>query len=143
MFDGQGRTYSFTVSPTMNGGTLWLLSSITGVGGSKVQIDYSITTPSVPGGTGLTIDLIRASYNPSPTATGCFKNSVTLVYDADAAAPLSLSVLGDRVLLRKHKLVTVNVNSKATCSDAYVRLRGYQLEYGQETSTPPFRGSHR
>jgi YD repeat-containing protein len=135
MFDGQGRTYSFTVSPTMNGGTLWLLSSITGVGGSKVQIDYSITTPSVPGGTGLTIDLIRASYNPSPTATGCFKNSVTLVYDADAAAPLSLSVLGDRVLLRKHKLVTVNVNSKATCSDAYVRLRGYQLEYGQDVDT--------
>jgi RHS repeat-associated protein len=135
MFDGQGRTYSFTVSPAMNGGTLWLLSSVTGVGGSKVQIDYSITTPSVPGGTGLAIDLIRASYNPSPTTAGCFKNSVALVYDADAATPVSLSVLGDRVVVRKHKLVTVNVNSKATCSDAYVRLRAYQLEYGQDADT--------
>jgi RHS repeat-associated protein len=135
MFDGQGRTYSFTVSPTMNGASMWLLTSITGVGGSKVQLDYSVTAPSVPGGTGLAIDLIRASYNPSPTTASCFKNSVVLVYDADNATPLSLSVLGDRVLVRQHKLVTVNVNSKATCSDAYVRLRAYQLEYGQDTDT--------
>src|SRR6185436_11951105 len=101
--DGQGRTYSFTVSPTMNGATLWLLSSITGVGGSKVQLDYSITTPAVPGGAGLAIDLVGASYNPSPTTAGCFKNSVALLYDTDTAAPLSLSMLGDRVLVRKHK----------------------------------------
>ena len=135
MFDGQGRTYSFTVSPAMNGASLWLLTSITGVGGSTVQLDYSITTPSLPGGAGLAIDLIGARYNPSPTTPGCFKNSVALVYDADAAAPLSQSVLGDRVVVRKHKLVTVNVNSKATCSDADVRLRAYQLEYAQDADT--------
>ncbi|HEY0986549.1 MAG TPA: hypothetical protein VGD80_05820, partial [Kofleriaceae bacterium] len=134
MFDGQGRTYSFTVSPTTNGARLWLLSTITGVGGSKVQLDYSVTTPAVPGGAGLAIDLIRASYNPSPTTAGCFKNSVALIYDADAAT-LSLSTLGDRVLVRKHKLVTVNVNSRATCSDAAVPLRTYQLEYAEDVDT--------
>src|SRR5262245_39037341 len=69
MFDGQGRTYTFTISPTTNGASLWLLTSITGVGGSKVLLDYSITTPVVPGGAGLAIDLVGASYNPSPTTT--------------------------------------------------------------------------
>jgi len=75
------------------------------------------------------------SYNPHPTIANCYKNAVSLVYDPDAAAPLSLSVLGDRTLTRLHKLVTVNVKSTATCTDAYVRLRGYQLGYTQDVDT--------
>src|SRR5262249_1494379 len=58
MFDGQGRTYTFTtVSSAVAGANLWLLKTITGVGGSRVELDYDITTPTVPGGSGLAIDL--------------------------------------------------------------------------------------
>src|SRR6185503_8037139 len=32
-------------------------------------------------------------------------------------------------LLRKHKLVAVDVYSKASCGSSYARLRGYQLQY--------------
>jgi hypothetical protein len=137
LFDGQGRTYSFTVAATPGNpaAAMWLLKRIAGVGGSKVELDYSVTTPTVPGGGGLAIDLISVSYNPHPTTAGCFKNAVALVYDADVAAPLSLSVLGDRILVRKHKLVTVKVQSKAACGDAYVRLHGYQLDYTQDVDT--------
>src|ERR1043165_6811563 len=59
VYDGQGRTYSFTVAATTGGVSMWLLSSITGVGGSKVELDYSITTPTVPGA--------AASRSTSPT----------------------------------------------------------------------------
>jgi hypothetical protein len=135
VFDGQGRTYSFTVAATTGAASMWLLKSIAGVGGSRVELAYSITTPTVPGGGGLAIDLTNVSYNPHPTTANCFKNSVALVYDADVAAPLSLSVLGDRILVRNHKLVTVSVESKATCGGAYVRLRAYQLDYTQDADT--------
>lgn len=138
MFDGQGRTYSFSVvaTPGNPAAAMWLLKSITGVGGSQVVLDYNITTSTAPGGSdGVAIDLTTVSYNPHPSTADCFKNAVSLVYDADAASPLSLSVLGDRILSRAHKLKTVNVKSKATCGDAYVRLRGYNLEYAQDTDT--------
>jgi hypothetical protein len=135
MFDGQGRTYSFTVVATTGAASMWLLKSITGVGGSKVELDYSITTPAVPGGVGLAIDLTTVSYNPHPTTANCYKTAISLVYDGDAAAPLSFSVLGDRTLTRMHKLVAVNVKSKATCGDSYVRLRGYQLAYTEDVDT--------
>lgn len=53
------------------------------MGGSKVELDYSITTPAVPGGVGLAIDLTTVSYNPHPTTAGCYNNQVSLVYDGD------------------------------------------------------------
>src|SRR5262249_44628336 len=75
MFDGQGRTYTFTtVSSALNGANLWLLKTITGVGGSRVQLDYSVTTPAVPGGTGISIDLTMVSYNPHPPPAHRFTN---------------------------------------------------------------------
>src|SRR5262245_37502365 len=136
MYDGQGRTYTFTtVSSALSGANLWLLKTITGVGGSRVELDYSITTPSIPGGSGLSIDLTTVSYNPHPTTASCFKTSVVLHYDTPAAAPLSLSMLGDRALVRIDKVDAVNVNSKATCSDSNVRLRHYELEYQQDVDT--------
>src|SRR5262249_54495788 len=127
MYDGQGRTYTFTtVSSALSGANLWLLTTITGVGGSRVQLDYNITTPTIPGGTGLSIDLTTVSYNPHPTTANCFKNSVGLHYDMPAASPLSLSMLGDRVLVRMDKVDRVDVSSKGACSDSYVRLRHYE-----------------
>src|SRR5689334_8414832 len=118
MFDGQGRTYTFTtVSSALTGANLWLLKTITGVGGSRVELDYNITTPAITGGTGLSIDLTTVSYNPHPTTANCFKNSVVLHYNAPATSPLALSMLGDRALVRMDKVDAVNVNSKATCSD--------------------------
>jgi len=102
VFDGQGRTYSFAaVSSALAGANLWLLKSITGVGGSKVELDYGVTTPAVPGVSTLAIDLLRVSYSPSAAAAGCYKHSVALSYDGDAAAPLSMSVLGDRISAAK------------------------------------------
>jgi len=45
-YDGQGRTYLFAVvDPALAGANLWLLKSITGTGGSRVQLDYNITSP--------------------------------------------------------------------------------------------------
>ncbi|HSR96114.1 MAG TPA: toxin TcdB middle/N-terminal domain-containing protein, partial [Kofleriaceae bacterium] len=106
------------------------------MGGSQVVLDYNITAPTVPGGGGgLALDLATVSYNPHPTTANCFKNAVSLVYDADAASPLSLSVLGDRILARAHKLTAVNVKSKATCGDGYVRLRSYELTYQADVDT--------
>jgi hypothetical protein len=131
VFDGEGRTYAFSVvaTPGNPAVAMWLLKSVTGLGGSKVVLDYNNTIPTVPGGGGLAIDLTTVSYNPHPTTANCFKNAVSLVYDADVASPLSLSVLGEHIMVRKHKLSTVNVNSKATCGDNYVRLRHYELQY--------------
>lgn len=136
MFDGRGQTYSFTtVSSALTGANLWLLKTITGVGGSQVSLDYNITTPTVSGGTGLAIDLASVSYNPHPTTANCFKNQIVLGYDSALAAPLSLSMLGDRILARVDKLTKVDVYSKATCGDANVRLRGYTLGYQADVDT--------
>jgi len=135
VFDGAGHTYSFTVAAATGSVSMWLLKTVTGVGGSSLVLEYSIAAPTVPGGGGLAIDLTTVSYNPHPTTVGCFKNAVSLAYDDDATAPLSLSVLGDRILVRSHKLTAINVKAKATCSDAYVRLHGYNLEYTQDPDT--------
>src|SRR5262249_1865913 len=129
MFDGQGRTYTFTtVASALSGANLWLLKTIAGIGSNRVELDYHITTPTVPAGTGLSIDLTTVSYNSHPTLN-CFKNSVVLHYDTAASSPLSMSMLGDRVLARTDKIDAVNVNSTADCGGAKVRLRHYELEY--------------
>jgi hypothetical protein len=113
MFDGHGRTYRFAqISSALAGKNLWLLQDVTGPGGSKVQLDYSIATPTLSGTPTVAIDLTGASYNPHPTAAGCFKHAVVLSYDPPASSPLSVSMLGTVVLARLRKLATVNVTSK-------------------------------
>src|SRR5678815_2403308 len=135
-YDGQGRTYLFTVAhPALTGVNLWLLKSITGTGGSQVQLDYSITSPMIGTIAGIAIDLTRVSYNPSPTTANCYKNAVILHYDTPAATPSAVSVLGDRLLVRTDKLDGVNVTSKASCADGDVILRGYQLQYQSDADT--------
>jgi hypothetical protein len=50
MYDGQGRTYLFTVAdPALAGADLWHLASVTGAGGNKVALGYTVGSPSVPG----------------------------------------------------------------------------------------------
>lgn len=100
-----------------------------------MSLAYSITTPTVAGGTGLAIDLTSVSYNSHPTIADCFKTQVLLSYDPAVATPLSLSMLGDRVLTRVDKLTHVDVYSRAICNDTKARLRGYTLSYQVDGDT--------
>ena len=134
LFDGNGRTYVFTTPSALSGAGLWLLSSVSGPGGTKVQLDYEIATPALPGGSGVSIDLVLISYNTHPQ-TGCAKHEVTLRYGAAAASPLSLSMLGDRVLARMRTLAAVDVKSRPSCAAATERLRRYELSYLADADT--------
>jgi YD repeat-containing protein len=75
------------------------------------------------------------SYNPHPTIANCYKHSVALSYDSPASSPLSISMVGSKVLARFHKLTGVDVSSKEDCTSASVRLRRYQLSYGVDADT--------
>ena len=122
LFDGQGRTYVFVAPPALAGADVWLLSTVSGAGGTQVQLDYDIAWPALTGGSGLAIDLVRVRYNTHPTM-GCAKHEVTLTYGDVAASPLALSMLGDRVLARMRTLKWVDVLSRASCGGAAERLR--------------------
>ena len=111
LFDGEGYSYFFVAPPALTGTGVWLLSSLTGPGGTTVQLEYEITTPALTGGSGLSIDLVRIQYNTHPD-TGCAKHEVGLVYGAAGPSPLSLSMLGDRVLARMRTLSAVEVTSR-------------------------------
>jgi hypothetical protein len=136
MYDGQGRTYLFTAtSAALAGAGMWLLQDVSGAGGSKVHLDYDITTSTVRGSAAVSIDLIRASYNPHPTTAGCYKTVVELLYGGNAAAPLSVSTLGTTLLVRQRVLGTIDLSSKETCGAAGVRLRQYQFVYQPDLDT--------
>jgi hypothetical protein len=136
MFDGQGRTYQFTSpSSALTGTGVWLLTDVTGPAGSKVHLDYGITAPPSAGGVAISIDLTAVSYNPSPTTAGCYKNTVELTYDAAVATPLSISVLGSKVLLRSQKVTSVGVFGKTACGVSGELIRKYQLAYQADTDT--------
>jgi RHS repeat-associated protein len=135
-FDGQGRTYRFAATaPALAAAGLFLLQDINGPGGSNVHLDYAIATPTLSAVPALSIDLGSVSYNPSPTTAGCYKNAVSLTYDANTTNPLSLSVVGGKVLVRHHKLTVVDVLAKETCGASNVRLRRYQLSYAADADT--------
>ncbi|HEY4243140.1 MAG TPA: polymorphic toxin-type HINT domain-containing protein [Kofleriaceae bacterium] len=156
LFDGQGVTYTFeqpAATPGYTGllGTgLWLLTSIQGAGGSAVLLDYTIGTPgalattsiAMPAFEGITIDLVKLRYNPPPSTdpTSCTKDEISLTYSQDATSPLSLSVLentnlGDRFLVRMHKLAAIDVNSRDACGDTATRLREYTFTYTADLDT--------
>ena len=136
VFDGEGRTYTFTADPRLSGTGLWLLDSIKGRGGSELVVNYHIDLPFLPGAASpsITIDITRVSYNRHPTA-GCFKNEINLFYDGIETAPLSLSVIGERVIARLHALTGVEVNSRGSCDGARERLRSYRLSYEVDPDT--------
>jgi RHS repeat-associated protein len=136
LLDGQGRTYQFTSpAPALAGTGLWLLTDVTGVGGSKVHLDYAIATPAIPGGTAISVDLTAVSYNPSPTVAGCFKDNVELTYDAPAAAALARWMLGGKVFERRRKLIAIGVSSKPGCGGSGELVRRYQLAYQADVDT--------
>lgn len=152
VYDGNGHTYSFTQTPhvahqvttahpILADTGLWLLDSIKGPGGNSVVLTYDLDIPvvlhsPVPS---ITIDLVRISYNSHPT-TGCFKHEINLIYDGvDLGEASSLTVIGERVLARLHKLMRVDVTSRASCGVAAERLRSYFLKYQVDPDTRKWR----
>lgn len=145
LYDGNGLTYSFSAQggsagSRLGGGNLFLLRDITGPGGARVHLEYSLKEPALPnGGSGLSINLANVSYNKHPTAS-CFKNRINLNYDDPWAdnpmpAPLAMSMLGSTVLVRMQKLISVDVTSRATCADANISLRRYNFSYQSDPDT--------
>jgi RHS repeat-associated protein len=145
MYDGNGRKYVFTSDGTnldgssvgpLDNGNLYLLRDIFGAGGlTHVHLDYAFATPSVGGGTALSIDLTSVSYNFDPTGA-CPKHVINLNYGPDNAnGPLSITMLGSTALVRMHLLAnnfdTIHVMARESaanppsphpCSDTTMRL---------------------
>jgi RHS repeat-associated protein len=143
VFDGDGITYTFHQDDRLGAtggpsdGGLWLLTSITGPGGSSVRLSYAIANVTLPNSPqpALAIDLTDVSYNPHPSS-GCFKNEVTLLYAIPLnAVPQSFSVIGDRILTRDHRLAAIDVRSRATCGALPERLRRYVFAYAEDPDT--------
>jgi hypothetical protein len=128
VFDGGGRTYQFTVAaPALSGVGLWHLAAITGPGGSKVALNYTVGAPTIAGTPdAASIDLASIQYNPD--STGCYKNTITLAYDAPAAV-LSVALVGSKAIARIHKLTSISVKSAPSCGGTVQTLRAYQLSY--------------
>jgi hypothetical protein len=133
-YDGMGRTFTFMRPPDFGSTGLWLLKSITGPKGESVELTYEISTLPLDGGVGLAINLVRLDYNVHPTER-CAKNEIALTYGEGSITPLSMSVLGDNILVRKNALTLVDVESRATCEAPYQRLRRYELQYTPDTDT--------
>ena len=140
MYDGAGRTYKFNgIDPrtgiALAGGNLLLLTDITGPGGNHVRIEYTVTDHVLPDGSGISIDLAKISYNPSPTTANCYKNHILLVYNQPEAAPIALSMLGEQPLVRTRTLRSIETYGMPTCGEGAVRLRQHVLTYQQDPDT--------
>lgn len=149
MYDGEGRTYTFSpqggsAGSRLVGGNLYMLVAIQTAGGNSVTLSYKFEAPVLPGGdTGLAINLLTVRYNASPTTPKCVKNTVHLVYDVAARPPegepppavLSMTTLGDTVLARVAKLTKVVVASQPSCTEAEVALRTYAFNYKPDVDT--------
>jgi RHS repeat-associated protein len=133
--DGTGRLYTF-VRPAIFGDTgIWLLDSVSAAGGARVELTYHTGSQTLDGGNGIQVNLARLRYNPHPTAVDCWKNEVVLDYGL-SAHPLSLSILGDKILTRRSLLTRIDVESRATCEAPFERLRRYQFEYPSQGYDP-------
>ena len=145
VFDGGGRTYTFTQDSRLQGTGLWLLESIKGpgVGGNLLKVTHKVGVQLMPGSpyAAVTIDVSQISYDAHPTTTDCFKHEINLNYDEEVSTvtPLALTVFGDRVLTRLHKLVGIDVASRATCGAEAPRLRSYSLTYQLDQDTKQWR----
>jgi RHS repeat-associated protein len=134
-FDGHGRTYRFAeTSFRLAGANVWLLAEISGPGGSRVRLDYNIRSGGRLQSLAVAVDLVGVSYNPHPTTEGCFKNTVSLAYDASAAL-MSLTTLGNKLLVREHRLATVDISARESCSGPGERLRRYEFGYETDPDT--------
>src|SRR5690606_29687567 len=105
--DGRGLTYTFIEEPKLFGTGMWLLRWIDGSGGARVEIDHVIASVNLPDATepAVAIDVARVKYNPHPSSPGCFKHEISLGYAIPLnPTPQSLAIVGDRVLVRDHRL---------------------------------------
>ncbi|NVJ19648.1 hypothetical protein HUW62_00135 [Myxococcus sp. AM011] len=134
MYDGRGRTWNFIEPSQLAGSGLWLLSTVTGADSTAVKLDYDVSTVSVPGGDAVSLDLRRVSYNRHPQSD-CYKHEVGLNYGPSATSPLSLSLLGDRVLTRMRILERLDVESRDTCTGSKQRLHSYAFTYQPDADT--------
>ena len=117
---------------------MWLLQSVSAPGGTRVELTYETVPQTFAGGSGTQVSLTRLRYNPHPTTIGCWKNEVVLAYEFGSPRPLSLSVLGGGILVRRKLLTRVDVESRATCTTPFERLRRYQFEYPNESTDPEY-----
>ena len=134
LYDGQGRTYTFTQPVVISETGLWLLTTVTGAGGSKVLLEYGYDTLTYGGGSALTINLLRVSWNFHPD-TSCAKHALWLSYGVPTTTPLSLAVIGTSVVGRNRVLVNLDLRSRATCADEPERLRQYLFGYSADADT--------
>ena len=141
MYDGEGRTYTFSsqggaAGTRLVGGRLFLLNGISAPGGNSAVFTYQFNAPPLPGGgNGLAIDLLHVRFNKSPTNARCFKNDVLFSYNLPTTAPLSLSMLGNTPLVRVRTISKVMVFSRPSCTDSDVTLRTYTFNYQPDPDT--------
>jgi hypothetical protein len=136
LYDGEGRKYSFSpeggaAGSRLDGGNLYLLKDIFGPGKDSVHLEYSISTPTLPGGgNGLTIDLARVRYNQNAVNASCFKTEAILNYNLPANSPLSMTMLGQQILVRMDTLSSIDIHSRADdCTTPDIVLRSYAFNY--------------
>ncbi len=134
VYDGKGSTYTFQRPPGLDSTGLFLLKSVSMPGLAAIDLTYQITTWPLDGGIGTAIDLIRIDYNAHPVA-GCTKNQIALTYGNGSITPVSMSILGDKVIVRKNTLTHVDVSARATCVTPFERLRRYDFQYEPDTDT--------
>ena len=138
VYDGQGRTYTFEVVAGLQAEGLWLLKSITASTGAKLELTYQIGSWPLDGGSGTAIDLIRIDYNApldQPPELTCAKNEITLEYLNGSTAPIAMSLLDDKVLVRKNTLTQIDISGRADCYSAPQRLRRYRFQYTPDADT--------
>jgi RHS repeat-associated protein len=149
LYDGNGLTYKFGMhsymsrmgGPSLASGGMWLLDDITGRGGASVHLDYETRAvrihPDEDTQDAVTINLTKIHYNPAPDAPECFKNEVSILYNAsaDAAHPYAVSVIGSRAVARYSNVAAIQVWSRETCDAAAVILRRYDFKYDPDADT--------
>jgi hypothetical protein len=131
-YDGQGHTYTFTEPAGHTGAGLWLLTEISGAAGTMMKLDYDVGTVALTGGSAMSVDLKRVSYNFNP-ALGCSKDVLELSYGSDSPKPLSISVM-PKVVVRKHTLESIDVRMRSSCSST-LSVRRYAFSYLPDPDT--------
>jgi hypothetical protein len=134
VYDGSGTTYTFEPPPGLDSTGLWLLKYISRPGGANIELTYQIVTWPLTGGVGTAIDLIRIDYNTHP-GVSCAKNEISLAYGYGLITPVSLTIIGDQMLVRKNVLTQVDVNGRTDCGTPLERLRRYDFQYQADADT--------
>jgi RHS repeat-associated protein len=132
--NAEGNTYTFSAFADFAGTGFWPLTSIAGSRGSRVQLLYDIGPVALPGGVGVSIDLLWVYYNHHPI-TGSPKHEISLIYGAAVAQPLSLTMLSGKVVARMRKLSRIEVTAREATGQGTFRLRRYMLSYTNDADT--------